>query len=209
MPWLVSFATYRKIGLDRRYYATASSILVDSGAYSQLTNPDLKIDLGEYRDFCDRWPHAEAWAGLDDIGGDWKRSMANYQAFETSFPTFHDTDPPELLGELIAMAQERNQWIGIGLKPPREGKEAFVRRTLEQIPDDLHVHGWALYRYAHLRLGSVDSNNWSMDTMKILNWGVTAHLTPAEAIEIVVKRYQRMEVLRDDPASAQMEAFHD
>ena len=130
----------------------------------------------------------DAFAGLDDIAGDWRKSMANYR--HGGFPTIHDTDPLELLDDLIPLARERGRWLGVGLVPPREGKEALVRAILDRIPDDLHCHGWALRRYAHLpRFDSFDSTNWWRDGYKLrekMPW-----LTFGETLDIVVKRYQR------------------
>ena len=110
------------------------------------------------------------------------------------FPTFHETDPPELLPELIAMAREcRWKWIGIGLIPQkREGKEQWLRETLSRIPADIHVHGWALRRYSHIRrIDSMDSTNWWRDGFKLRIMPELSHLTYAECLQIVVKRYTR------------------
>jgi hypothetical protein len=92
----------------------------------------------------------------------------------------------------------------LGLLPPRTGKEKWVRTVCDRIPDDLHVHGWALREYTHVRrLDSVDSTNWWRDAMayrKDYPW-----LTYGECLEIVVKRYQRWtRVIRDETAE-QME----
>lgn len=118
--------------------------------------------------------------------------MANYDAFPGGFPTFHESDPPELLDELIAMSQERRQWIGIGLIPPRDGKEKWMRETLDRIPEGIHVHGWACRAYTHIRrLDSVDSTNWWRDAMKLRTLPDTSHLTYGECLDVVVKRYKR------------------
>jgi hypothetical protein len=188
MPVLLSFACYSP-WLDR-YQASFKRILIDSGAYSEM-NSGKQIDLSEYADWCERWrSHADAVAGLDDIRGDWRKSLANYEAFTGGFPTMHDTDPPELLDELIAICTERKQWLGIGLMPPRHNKEAWIRDTLDRVPESIHVHGWALRAYSNVRrLDSIDSTNWWRDGMDLaakLPW-----LTYGECLEIVVKRYER------------------
>ncbi len=188
MPVLLSYAVYSP-WMDK-YQQSFRRVLVDSGAYSEFTGA-AKVDLGAYREWSARWtPHADAIAGLDDINGDWRRSMQNYEAMPEGFPTFHETDPWELLPELVAMARERGGWLGLGLKPPRESKESWVRRACGEVPADVHVHGWALRAYTHVRrLDSVDSTNWWRDAMKIrrdLPW-----LTYGECLGIVVKRYQR------------------
>ncbi len=199
MPVLLSFACWTKSIGD--YETSFGRVMLDSGAFSEL-NTGKKIDLAAYIDWARARLHwVDAAAGLDDISGDWRRSLANYEAFPEGFPTIHETDPDELLPDLIAMARERGGWIGVGMLPPRSGKEAWLRRTLKRIPSDLHVHGWALREYAYCaRLDSLDSTNWFRDAWGVMNklpW-----LTPAEAVEIVVKRYQREKrVVRDDEPS--------
>jgi hypothetical protein len=189
MPVLLSFASWSP--WHDKYQASFRRILIDSGAYSELTGT-AKIDGAAYREWAERWAgHADAVAGLDDITGDWRRSVRNYEQFGW-FPTMHDTDPPEILPELVALARERGGWIGLGLKPPRHSKEAWVRWACERIPSDIHVHGWALRAYTHVRrLDSVDSTNWWRDAMKLRTLPDTAHLTYGECLDVVVKRYVR------------------
>lgn len=197
MPVLLSYACYSP-WLDR-YAPTFRRILIDSGAFSEL-NSGVKVDGHAYKDWCQRWAgHADAIAGLDDISGDWRRSLRNYEAFG-GFPTMHDTDPPELLDDLTPLARERGGWLGVGLKPPRQGKEGWVRRTLDRVPDDVHVHGWAMRAYTHVRrMDSCDSTNWWRDGMKLRTLPDTAHLTYGECLEIVVKRYVRWQRTIIDP----------
>jgi hypothetical protein len=188
MAVLLSFALYSPF-LDR-YQQSFGRVLIDSGAYSVFSS-GKRVDLGAYAEWSTRWNgHADAVAGLDCVSGDWRQSLKNYEQFPGGFPTFHESDPPELLNDLVAMAQERSHWIGLGLIPPREGKERWVRDACERIPDGIHVHGWALRRYTKIRrLDSVDSTNWLLDAMKLrrdLDW-----LTYSEAIGLIVKRYQR------------------
>lgn len=190
MPVLLSFSCWSK-WIDQ-YQATFKRILIDSGAYSEFTTGKA-VDLQAYADWSLKWTgHADAIAGLDDISGDWRRSMRNYEAFDLGFPTYHDTDPPELLDDLIPIARQRGGWIGLGLKPPRENKERWIRDACERIPDDLHIHGWALRAYTQVRrLDSVDSTNWWRDAMNLRTMPQLSHLTYGECLEIVVKRYQR------------------
>lgn len=191
MPVLLSFAIYAD-WLDKGYQQSFGRILIDSGAFSEFSS-GKRIDLAEYKDWAARWDgHADAIAGLDDIAGDWRKSMRNYAAFPGGFPTFHESDPSELLDDLIAMATERRQWIGLGLIPPRGGKESWVRAALDRIPESIHVHGWACRAYTHCRrFDSVDSTNWWRDAMKLKTLPDTAHLHYGECLDIVVKRYQR------------------
>ena len=199
MPVLLSFACYGKWCDD--YQQSFGRLLIDSGAFSEMNTGEV-IDGSKYKDWSVRWePHADAIAGLDDIRGDWKKSLRNYELYG-GFPTFHETDPPELLDELIPIARERGDWIGLGLMPPREGKERWVRESCDRIPEDIHVHGWALRAYTHVRrIDSVDSTNWFRDAWKYRN--AMPFLTPAECVELVVKRYMREQrtIIDDSPKS--------
>lgn len=190
MPVLVSFALYQR-WLDD-YVPSWSRVLIDSGAYSELTGKKT-VDGAAYRDWQARWrdtAHVDAIAGLDDIRGDWRRSLKNYELYG-GFPTYHETDPPELLDELVPLARERGGWLGVGLLPPRAGKWGWVRRELARIPADLHVHFWAGGEYAgHPRVDSADSTNWFRDAFDYKTR--MPFLTPAECVELVVKRYQRI-----------------
>lgn len=207
MPVLVSFAIYAK-WLDD-YVPSFARVLIDSGAFSEF-NSGKVVDGAEYRDWQARWrdaAHVDAIAGLDDIRGDWRKSLRNYELYG-GFPTFHESDPPELLDDLIPLARDRGGWLGVGLIPPRAGKWEFVRATLDRIPPGLHVHVWAGGEYSgHPRVDSVDSTNWFRDAWKLGTLPDTAHLTQAECIEIVIKRYQRAARKPAVPCQAQPGLF--
>ena len=187
MPVLVSFAGLAKFRAIEQWMPSFADVLIDSGAYSERRS-GIKIDLEEYIDWVAQFPWVVAWAGLDDISGDWRRSLANFA--RGGFPTIHNTDPPEFLDDLIPIARERGNWIGVGIDPPREGNEDWVRDTVERIPDDLHVHGFALGLYSHLPgIDSIDSTHWWREAMKYrdsMPW-----LTYGETLEISVKKAQR------------------
>lgn len=203
MPVLISFAAASAFLSTGGYSTTFRPLLLDSGAFSEL-NSGKRVDLMAYVDWVAQFPHAVAWAGLDDISGDWRRSLANYES--GGFPTFHDTDPEALLNDLIPLARERGGWLGVGLKPPRGRREDWLRRTLERIPDDLHVHGWALGRYAHLaRIDSIDSTHAWIEWQKIRN-ALGPWLTPAEAMELAVKKVRRWEsgIAQEDSGQGEM-----
>ena len=187
MPVLLSFGIWSPWMRD--YARTYSHLLIDSGAYS-VHNSGIDLDIIEYRDWHQQFDgHADAIAGLDDIGGDWKKSMTNYER-GGGCPTFHETDPPELLDDLVPLAACRGNWIGIGLKPPRHRKRSWLRETIERIPDDMHIHGWAMRQYSDLAgWDSMDSTNWWRDGFQIKN--LLPYLTYGECLEIIVKRYQR------------------
>lgn len=209
MPVLVSYAIYPKPSKTKGpwlddYISSFSRVLVDCGAFSEF-NSGKKVVGSAYKDWCQRWwtsCHIDAVAGLDDINGNWRKSVKNYELYG-GFPTYHESDPPELLDDLIAMARERGNgqpvyesfkpgkpWLGVGLLPPRADKWGWVKETMARIPDDLHVHFWAGGGYTgHPRVDSADSTNWFRDAWAYKN--DLPFLTPAECIELVVKRYQR------------------
>lgn len=194
MPVLLSYACAQP-WLEKGYQQSFSRVLIDSGAFSEL-NSGVKVDVGEYAEWGRRWlGHADAVAGLDDIRGDWRRSLRNYEAFPESFPTFHETDPWGLLPDLAAMARQRGRWLGLGLLPETRqarAKEDWVRRVCDSVPESLHLHLWAGRAYTHVRrLDSVDSTNWWRDAMKLRTIPDLAHLTYGECLEILVKKYQR------------------
>lgn len=198
MPVLISYALWSNWMAS--YTQSYQRILIDSGAYSVFTGKK-KVDGIKYRDWCQQWSdtlHVDAIAGLDDIRGDWKRSLENYERYG-GFPTFHESDPPELLPDLLDISKSRGMWIGIGLKPPRSGKWEFVKRTLSRIPQGHHVHFWAGGEYCgHPRVDSCDSTRWFRDAWEYKNQ--MEFLTPAECVELVVKRYKRMNKLPLVPA---------
>lgn len=191
MPVLLSFALAGGYKWINQYVPSFDRLLIDCGAYTAYSR-NTTIDGPAYKAWYERWKHfADAYAGIDDIAGDWRKSLDNYERYG-GFPTIHDTDPPELLDDLIPLAKERGGWLGIGLKPPRENKEEFVRSVCDRVPDDIHIHGWALRYYTHIRrLDSVDSTNWWRDAMDIRVLPLCKHLTYGETLEIVVKRYRR------------------
>lgn len=191
MPVLFSFALYQK-WLDQ-YAPSFSRLLIDSGAFSEF-NTGKRVDGAKYKDWHARWKEmvsVDAVAGLDDIAGDWRKSLRNYELYG-GFPTYHESDPPELLDELMPLARERGGWLGVGLIPPRGGKWRWVKDTLARIPPSLHVHVWAGGEYSgHPRVDSVDSTNWLLDSFAYRK--ALPFLTLAECVELVVKRYQRRE----------------
>jgi hypothetical protein len=189
MPVLVSYALYRP-WLDD-YVPSFARLLIDSGAFSEF-NSGTKVDGAAYVEWCKRWEgteHVVAVAGLDDIAGDWRKSLRNYERYG-GFPTYHESDPPELLDDLLPLARERGGWLGVGLIPPRSGKWRWVKETMSRVPPGLHVHVWAGGEYCgHPRVDSVDSTNWFRDAWQYKN--ALPFLTPAECVALVVKRYQR------------------
>ena len=198
MPVLLSYFILHNRNWWKQYVPSFKQILIDCGAYSAYTS-GKEIDPIAYRDWAAQYPWADACAGVDDIAGDFKKSLKNYEIF--GFPTMHDSDPIDLIDDLIPIARERGNWIGIGLVPPREGKENFVRHICDRVPPDMHIHGWALRQYLHIpRINSADSTAWFRNALTLKNHALTAHLTYAECVDIMVKRFQRAQriIAHDD-----------
>ena len=183
-PVLLSYGTFRP--WVNRFVPSFSKLLVDSGAFSVL-NTATGICVDAFAEWASNYPNADAVASLDSIEGDWELGMRNWEKYPTHFPTFHDTDPWECLDAIL---EKKPTWLGLGMKPPRD-KSDWLDETLERIPPGIHVHGWALIRYADRgSLNSFDSTNWVRESWQIAKsfpW-----LTSGEALEIMVKRYERM-----------------
>lgn len=205
-PVLLSFAlASKKPFLERAYMASFDRVLLDSGAFSEF-NSGVRVDLTEYVEWAQSIPWADNWAGLDDISGNYRRGLKNLDA--GGFPTLHDSDPEEILPDLIDIARERGNWLGLGKMPPRSTDDGWVRRTLDRIPDDIHVHGWALGTHARRcsRINSYDSTHWwraAFTTRKNFPF-----LTYAECLEIHIKEQQRAGRIPECPQQgAQEEMF--
>ena len=192
MPVLLSYAgSGRDPWLQKGYLQSFDSVLIDSGAFS-VHNSGVVIDPSEYRAWAETIPWADNCAALDDVAGDWRKGMRNAEAF--GFPTYHDSDPEDTLAPLIDIARERGNWLGIGLVPPRTGRTDWLERTLCQIPEDIHVHGWAmgLYALTQHRIDSFDSTHWWREAMALRDSAKLHWLTYAETLEIMVKKIQRL-----------------
>lgn len=202
MPVLVSFALWSPWMAN--YLPSFGQVMADSGAFSEL-NSGKRVDVGAYGEWLEHHRSGlDAAAGLDDISGDWKRSLANWDRLPHTFPTLHDSDPPEYIEAVLDRLQDDTrarlrptdrQWVGIGLVPPRKNR-GFVFDALSRIPQGVHVHCFALRGLAPQVLAqrgpdvSFDSTNWLLDAQDLLRKGLD-WLTPAERIELIVKRYQR------------------
>lgn len=215
MPVLLSFPIASASTWLDRYLPSFDRVLIDSGAFSEL-NSGKAIDLDAYAEWSQKMlalPHVDAAACLDDIRGDWRRGLANWEAMPWTFPVFHDSDPPEALDEIL---EREPSWLGLGMVPPRTGARwlgetlAILRERAPQI----HIHGFALRRYIGALLRhdgpvSVDSTNWILDVRAMLDNRLTAHLTPAECLDIIVKRYRRDAFTKNTTQQELFDESHD
>lgn len=209
MPVLISYALKTK--WMESYIPSFGPVLMDSGAFSEM-NTGKAVSLDGYGQYLEETRHrVDAAAALDDIRGNWKRSLSNWDALPHTFPVLHDSDPPEYIDAVFERLQDQHrarlrpsdpQWVGIGLVPPRKATD-WALKTLKRIPGGCHVHLFALRKIQREALAvrrdiSFDSTNWMLDSWQYRNsmpW-----LTPAECVEIVVKRYRREKI---DPAAKQ------
>jgi hypothetical protein len=202
MPVLLSFAVFSD--WIYRYQQCFSRILIDSGAYSEL-NTGKKIDVLAYKDWSEQWfGVSDAIAGLDDIKGDYKKGLENLKIVPWSFPTWHIRDPLEIIPDLVALAYERGKWLGMSCK--EKGKEDILRKALELIPNDIHLHGWAMRQYSFLRrFDSFDSTSWWRNAMILRPKMPWLHL--GECVEIIIKKYQRESRMFDLKENIQSSLF--
>lgn len=212
MPVLLSFPIASpKIWLHR-YLPSFDRILIDSGAFSEF-NSGKVVDLAAYAEWSQEMmtrPNVDAAACLDDIRGDWRRGLKNWEAMPWTFPVLHDSDPPEALDAIL---ERTPAWLGLGMVPPRRGAR-WLGETLAALRErapQIHVHGFALRGHIgalmrHAGPISVDSTNWIFDVRAMLTNRLTAHLTPAECLDIIVKRYRRETFAKD---TSQREMFDD
>ena len=184
----------------KNYCESFYKILIDSGAFS-VYNSGKTIDREKYFRWSLRFKNiADQVACLDSVIGDTDETIANceYMPEGWGFPTFHESDPWDSLPEMVELAYKHGGWIGLGLIPPRTGKDAWVRRAVTSIPEDLHIHGWACREYLYLpQIKSADSTNWFLDAMAVnkkLPW-----LNYGECLEIIIKRYQRESKMLEEP----------
>ena len=197
-PVLESFA-YQMRSVDR-YRPTWSSAFLDSGAFTEMTTGEV-IDLDAYVEFCQ--VHGEFYeviANLDDIEGDVERSRRNHRrlldAGVPAMPVFHQGEPWSVLDEVIASAPR--QYIGLGFRRPIQGAETWLEDVFSRVPAGVRVHGFAMTSYLQFPFASVDSSTWVYEMNAILSakgQGASALqcLTPGKILEIVIKKYERME----------------
>lgn len=194
-------------------------LLWDSGAFTAYTKGKT-IDLDAYAETARSVPWSDAAASLDDISGDWKNGLANWDRYPWMFPVLHDTDPPQALDAILERLCDKDrarfrpssqQWIGLGLKPPRAQGPArrWLAGVLPRIPVGVHIHGFAMRGFGDVLIAdrgaecSADSVNWMLDARKVMQdmpW-----LTSVECVEIVAKRYDREH--RKGLVSPQLEIF--
>lgn len=201
MNVLESFA-YQRSHFDR-YRPTWDRSFLDSGAFTEMTQ-GTAISLDEYIGFClEHGDFYEAIANLDDIRGDISRSQTNHRrmidAGIKAIPVFHQGEPWSVLDETVSAAPDR--YIGIGFQRPINNADGWLEDVFSRVPSDVRIHGFAMTAYTHYPFYSVDSSTWVYEwkaLMAVQGQGADALkcLTPGELLEIVIKKYNRLEPRR-------------
>lgn len=209
---LESFA-YQKSTFDR-YRPTWRSAFLDSGAFTEMTQ-GTAIDLDAYIAFClEHSSFYDRIANLDDIRGDVARSQANHRkmldAGIRAIPVFHQGEAWSALDEAVGAAPDR--FIGVGFQRPIQNGDAWLEDVFSRLPSDVQVHGFAMTSYLHFPFASVDSSTWVYDWRGLLSVKGQGSdslrlLTPGELLDIVVKKYERMEPKRKWTGKVQGDMF--
>lgn len=172
---LVSFVYLSGFLRNKAKYAYRDWVL-DSGAFSAY-NSGTVISLSQYIDACQQLlatdPTLTEVYALDVIG-DWRGSLRNYDAMlkagVPAIPTFHATDPPEMLAEVCAMHDKIAVGGCVGMNPSRRievAAQVFARVW----PKKIHGFGYGM-REAIMALPfhSVDATTWQVGPCRFGRW---------------------------------------
>ena len=216
LPVLQSFGLWAPWMWD--YIKTVCPLLGDSGAYSVL-NSGKTVDIEAFEQWSQdiaTLPNFWACAALDDIAGDSKKSIANWDRHPWCFPTLHDTDDEwyvDALRERFADS-DRPRIIGVGIKPMKRGERTYrppktfkrvIHTAHTRLPPDLHIHGFAGGGVSGALAAT--GRPWSTDSVTLVfkmaaKTIPTEHLTRAEVYELNVKISQRAQAERHANAAA-------
>lgn len=184
-----------------RYRPTWRHAFLDSGAFTEMTQ-GVPIDITEFVDFClQHGAFYDVISNLDDIRGDVSRSQSNHRrlvdAGIKAMPVFHQGEPWSVLDEVISAAPER--YIGIGFQRPINNADEWLEGVFSRVPSDVRVHGFAMTSFTRFPFYSVDSSTWVYDWRGLLSMqgqgsDALRCLTPGEILDIVVKKYERLDV---------------
>lgn len=147
------------------------SVILDSGAFTELGDPTFHVDIDAYADFALQFGHLFTFVvNLDDIRGNVDRSQRNLDHLRDrgvpAIPVFHQGEDWDVLE---AMVQEGGM-IGVGFQRPIRGAKAFLNEFFARVDGRVPVHGfgmnsWALQGYP---FATTDSKTWICETCAIL-----------------------------------------
>lgn len=139
-------------------------VVLDSGAFTELSTPGFRVDVEAYAAFA--LEHSDLFdvvVNLDDIRGDVDRTRANQAELESwgleVLPVFHQGESWEVLEGYVA----RYGYVGVGLQRPIRGAVPFLREFFERLGGRARVHGFGLTRYAReygFPFATTDSTTW-------------------------------------------------
>lgn len=200
---LESFALHAQRAWMVRYRPTFTSMMLDSGAYSEMTT-GKPVDLGAYVAFAHE--HRAGYdeiVNLDVISGDVAARVAaskrNLQTLRDAgldpLPVFHQGEPWSVLAELASCGR-----VGLGFQRPIRNAEAWLDDCFGRLAAGVRVHGFAMANEKFTRrypFYSVDSATWFFEwraLMAISGQGsdVMRYLTAGEVLSLVVKKYERL-----------------
>ena len=200
---LESFALKATAPWMSRYRPTFRSLMLDSGAYSEMTTGKA-VDLGAYIDFAvqHRAGYAEI-VNLDVISGDVAERVdagkANLQKMRDAgldpLPVFHQGEPWSVLAELASCGK-----VGLGFQRPIKDADGFLGECFSRLDRGVRVHGFAMASERFTRIypfASVDSATW-IHELKALSAitgqasDVLQFLTQGELLKLVLLKYERL-----------------
>lgn len=200
---LESFALHAQRAWMVRYRPTFVSMMLDSGAYSEMTT-GKPVDLGAYIDFAQQ--HTAGYdeiVNLDTISGEVAERVASSQrnlqtmrdAGLDPLPVFHQGEPFSVLADLASCGR-----VGLGFQRPIRGAEEWLDDCFERLPSSVRVHGFAMANEKFTKrypFHSVDSATWFHEwraLMALSGQGsdVIKYLTAGEVLALVVKKYERI-----------------
>lgn len=149
--------------LPRLRAGVYSSVILDSGAFTELSDPSFHVSIEAYGAFA--LEHAELFdviVNLDDIRGDLKRSQRNQAYLEglglDVLPVFHQSEPWSELERLV----ERYDYIGIGFQRPITGARQWLDEVFSRVAGRARIHGFGMVRWevAGYPFATTDSTTW-------------------------------------------------
>jgi hypothetical protein len=148
--------------LPRLEAGAYGSVILDSGAFTELGDPTFHVDLEDYATFA--LDHADLFdvvVNLDDIRGDLARSQANQARLEElgvpAIPVFHQGEPWSELERLV----ETYDYIGVGFQRPIRGARGFLGEFFSRVAGRCRVHGFGMTRWApEFPFATTDSTTW-------------------------------------------------
>lgn len=200
---LESFALFATSPWMVRYRPTFMSLMLDSGAYSEMTRGKA-VDLEAYIAYVQQ--HGAAYdiiANLDVISGDVKErvdaGMRNLQRMRDAkidaLPVFHQGEPWSVLTDLASCGK-----VGLGFQRPIKCGEEFLSECFSRLPAKTLVHGFAMANEkftGRYPFTSVDTATWvhelrALSAIKDQASDVLQYLTQGELLRLVLKKYERL-----------------